>query len=119
MTAPIRDPQRLSTLLGRPIEAVHCEEAMGMVRVVALEFAGGMQFPTPPGNALRSAGDLIEIRALLSGISRPVAEALKRRIGNADPETALADAEWLIMEALADPDAALAQLPESFPLARG
>ncbi|MEE4361167.1 MAG: hypothetical protein V2I63_06540 [Pseudomonadales bacterium] len=57
----------------------------GLERVVAVRFADGARFPLPPGNALRSAGDIAEIRALLEGWPRSVAAALKTRIGHDDP----------------------------------
>lgn len=116
--APITDRQALGRFLERPVSAVHCEHAMGMTRVVAIEFENGVQFPVPAGNALRTAGDIIEVRALLAGVSRELAEALKRQVGDRDPEQSLADAEWLIMETLAEPETALARAAQQFPLAR-
>lgn len=91
---------------------------MGMSRVVEIEFENGMCFTTPAGNALRSAGDIIEIRALLAGVSRDLADALKRRVGRSDLEATVAEAEWLIMEALAEPEHALARAAQQFPLAK-
>lgn len=119
MSPPIRDPGLLTSLLGRGVLAVEEESAMGMRRVVALHFDDGVRFALPTGNALRSAGEVAEIRALLCGLSRRVAAALRRQVGPGDPGEAAERIDDCIMAALADPDAITDdQEAGSFPLAR-
>lgn len=119
MTAPITDPDLLTRLLGRRVLTVEEEFAMGMQRVVALGLDNGVHFPLPAGNALRSAGEIAEIRALLSGLSRQVAAAIRRQLGPGDPTAAADTIDARIMTALADPDAFMdEQDSASFPLAR-
>lgn len=107
MPHPVNDPHLLTALLGRNVVAVEEEEALGMTRVVALELEGGLRFALPAGNALRSAGELAEIRALLWGLPRQVAEALRRQIGPGDPVAAVTIIEASVTTAMADPDAVL------------
>ncbi len=121
MYSPVRDPDLLTTMLGRRVLRMEEESAMGMQRVVALWLDGGgehgMRFPMPTGNALRSAGEIAEIRALLSGLSRQVAAAIRRQVGPGDPALATDVIDVTIMAALADPDAFMdEQDPASSPL---
>lgn len=119
MSTPLRDPDLLTQLLRRRVVAVEEESAMGMHRVVALQFEGGVRFPLPAGNALRSAGETAEVLALLSGLSRQVAAAVRRQLGPGDPMLAAAEIEAAVMAALADPDALCESgAPASFPLSR-
>ena len=131
MSTPLRDPELLTLLLGRPVIAVEQETAMGMQRVLALHFAGGsvggaeggaesvLRFPLPTGNALKTAGEVAEIRALLSGLSRQVAAAIRRRVGTGEPTAAADSIDATVMAALTDPDAFIDdQDPAGFPLAR-
>lgn len=119
MSTPLRDPLVLTQLLQRKVVAVEEESAMGMRRVVALQFEDGVRFPLPAGNALRSAGETAEIRALLSGLSRQVAAAVRRQVGPGDPVLAADHIEATVMAALADPDALIEDSgPAGFPLSR-
>lgn len=119
MSIPIRDPQLLTELLQRRVLEVEEEAAMGMRRVVALHLEGEVRFPLPVGNALRSAGETAEIRALLCGLSRQVAAAIRLKVGPGDPSAAMDIIDATLMTALADPDAFMDdQGPASFPLAR-
>ena len=77
---------------------------MGMERVVALHLEPNVRFELPAGNALRSAGEVLEVRALLEGLPRRVAEALRRQLGPGDPAAAEAAMEELLLAAWADPD---------------
>ncbi|MCC5888571.1 MAG: hypothetical protein JJT88_19210 [Gammaproteobacteria bacterium] len=115
----MRDPDLLTILLGRRVLAVEEETAMGMQRVVALGLENGVHFPLPAGNALRSAGEIAEVRALLSGLSRQLATVIRRQVGPGDPTLAADIIDAKITAALADPDALQdEQDPASFPLAR-
>lgn len=107
MNAPIDDPHLLTHLLGRTVTAVESETEMGLTRVVGLEFDGGVRFTLPAGNALRTAGDVAEVRALLNGLSRQAAEAIKRQVGAGAPQSEQARIEATLAAALADPDALL------------
>lgn len=123
MSTPIRDPHLLTKLLRRTVVAVEEESRMGMRRVVALHFENGVRFPLPAGNALRSAGETAEIRALLSGLSRQVAAVIRRRVGPGDPGAAADIIDATLMTALADPDTLIEDLiedqdPTGFPLSR-
>jgi len=119
MSTPIRDPILLTKLLQHTVVVVEEESAMGMRRVVALHFEDGIRFPLPAGNALRSAGETAEIRALLSGLSRQVAAAIRHQVGPGDPALAADIIDARIMAALADPDAVIDDLePAGWPLAR-
>jgi len=104
MSNAIPDPTTLTRLLGRGVIAVETEREMGMERVVALRLEPDLRFELPAGNALRSAGEILEIRALLEGLPRRVAEALRRRLGPGDPAAAEDAMEALLRAALADPD---------------
>lgn len=118
MTSPLTDTELLTTLLGRRVLSVEEESAMGMRRVVALGFENGVHFPLPAGNALRSAGEVAEIRALIEGLSRQLAAVIRRQVGPGDPIMAADLIDAQIMAALADPDALSdGQHPASFPLA--
>lgn len=119
MSTPLKDPVLLTKLLGRRVVTVEEESAMGMRRVVALHFDDGIRFPLPAGNALRSAGETAEIRALLSGLSREVAAAIRRQVGPGGPTLAADLIEATVIAALADPDALLDDSgPKGFPLSR-
>lgn len=100
-----------AALLGREVEAVEIERSAmaDLERVRAVVFAGGARFDVPPGNRMRSAGDLAEIRALLAGWPRDVAAALRGRWRGAPDAEALAAIETLLEDWARDPD--LAQAP--------
>lgn len=101
------DAETLSTLLARTVLRLETEAApmAGLIRVVALELEGGTRFPLPPGNALRSAGEVAEVRALLEGWPREHAAALRQRVGAGDPWTRRGDVEAALATFSEDPDA--------------
>ncbi|TVS18648.1 MAG: hypothetical protein EA417_02610 [Gammaproteobacteria bacterium] len=105
MKAPIRDPDLLTQLLGRVVIAVDSETEMGMTRILGLELADGVRFPLPAGNALRSAGEIAEIRALFAGLSRQAAAIVRNQVGPGDAPAAAAHIEAAVNAALMDPDA--------------
>ncbi len=105
MKAPIRDPDLLTQLLGRVVIAVDSETEMGMTRIVGLELAGGVRFPLPAGNALRSAGEIAEVRALFAGLSRQAAAIVRNQLGPGDALAEAASIEAAVAAALDDPDA--------------
>ena len=84
---------RLVPLLGREVARVELERApqIDAVRAVAIHFPGGSCLPVPPGNRLRSAGDVVEVRALLEGFSRRVAARARAGLGDARPDQALVE----------------------------
>lgn len=98
--------QAFIALVGREISAVEEERSAmaGLSRIVALRFADGARFPVPPGNRLRTAGDLAEIRALLAGWPRSTATRLKQHLGNAAPAPALATIEAILEAWARDPE---------------
>lgn len=119
MTSPVTDPDLLTRLLGRRVLSVEGESAMGMQRVVALGMDNGVRFALPAGNALRSAGEIAEVRALLSGLSRQAAAAIRRQVGPGDPQLAWERIEAVLALALADPDAIIGDPDRAgFPLSR-
>ncbi|MEE4300541.1 MAG: hypothetical protein V2J24_13970 [Pseudomonadales bacterium] len=75
----------------------------GLTRVTALCFADGARFPVPPGNRLRTAGDLAEVRALLAGWPRASANRLKQHLGSTAPSPALATIEAILEAWARDP----------------
>ncbi len=115
MNEPIDDPDLLTHLLGRSVTAVECATEMGLTRVVGLEFEGGVHFALPAGNAMRTTGDVAEVRALLCGLSRQAAEALKRQLGPGDPKAQQERIEVAIAAALADPDALMDAMSYGLP----
>jgi hypothetical protein len=109
-----------ATLLGREVAEILVERSAmaGLERVRAVVFADGARFEIPPGNRMRTAGDLAEIRALLAGWPRDAAAGLRARWRDAPDATsvtaiaALLDA-WARDPTLAEPSAPVVRLDGS------
>ena len=109
------DAECLARLLERDVEAVEVERppgpaaGLGLERALAICFTDGMRFPLPPGNRLRSAGEILEVRALLAGLPRELAATARRALGGGDPWEQRDTIAAMLHEALMDPDGAFAR----------
>lgn len=101
------DTAALGRALGRAVARVEAEQApmADLVRIRALIFEDGGRFPVPKGNRLRAAGEIAEIRALLAGWPKDLAQRVRARIGPGDPLARLAEIETLLDAIALDPDA--------------
>lgn len=104
-----------AALLGREVaEIVFERSAMaGLERVRAVVFAGGARFEVPPGNRMRSTGDLAEIRALLAGWPRDAAADLRARWRDAPDADSVTAIDALLDAWARDPALAEAARPRT------
>lgn len=101
--------RRLGEALRRPLARLGIERApmAGLVRIEALHFADGLVFPVPAGNRLHSAGEIAQVRALLLGWPRSLAQQIRARIGPGDPLARRAEVDAALDAMTLDPEATL------------